>query len=91
MKKLIILLFSIVLFSCTTQEEPNCNCQVIELRQTKEITPGLGIISGPFIPYPSYDTIVDCSQNGVEWTKVIETIEPPTTYIETRYKRIKCN
>ena len=94
MKKLIILLLSIVfsLMSCSTESEtPSCNCQVIETRQYKEVTPGLGIISGPFISFPTYDTIVDCSQDGVNWTKVTETIEPPTTFIETSYKRIKCN
>lgn len=82
MKKYIIILIFLSLFSCTTPDKNNCNCTASSITWSKYINDiGMPLVSDPIF-LKSYDTLVPCGTNSIK----IDTIR--ITYNAISYKEI---
>lgn len=91
MKIKLLAVLLLILVSCSKEEVPICNCQVIGNDSFKEVSENGGIYSSLPVQIIPYDTVVNCDQDGVSWYIITETIEPPKTITKTSFRKIKCN
>lgn len=92
MKKLTVLtILLIILISCT-KEETMCTLQVTGHNWTDNYNVGdVEKLDQPKDPLPiePYDTIVDCTKNGYEWTIKDSIIYPNGSWIKSyKYRKI---